>query len=361
MIYYILHNADAWRTKNDIMTGAMIGLMIGIHPNSLVIAICAGGLYLYYLAEKKIRFYHLLLLIGVVAAFAGVFIGLSFLFDPNFIKDYLQTGKAIGVEMTLVGRIAAFPQYFVKLFAGVSGTYYTPPIKPQFVIFGLGIVASAVYSFFDKKILKILIPIAAVCIGVFMIGRYSQPAAIMFFPLCWLMVFAVADKLIRKAKWLPALLMGLMVLVNTLLAVIPFLNHDYQNYLDRIKSSVPSDSKVLANLNSEYAFDRGTLIDYRNLAYLENEGLTFSAYVTRLGIEYIVYPEEMDYIYINRPVWNIVYGNLWPYYEDMKTFIETNCREIDSFYSPYAMRIASLSNKKPWEVKIYKIERELPR
>jgi hypothetical protein len=118
---------------------------------------------------------------------------------------------------------------------------------------------------------------------------------------------------------------------------------------------VPSNVKVLANLNTEYACDEGHLLDYRNLDYLDQNGLTFAEYVESRGIKYIVYPQEMDYIYAHRPVWNILYGNLYPYYDDMKRYLAEHCTQTAAFTSPYAMRIAGLMDEQAWMVTVYRV------
>lgn len=109
-----------------------------------------------------------------------------------------------------------------------------------------------------------------------------------------------------------------IILVSTVIGITPYLNNDYKNYLTEINNRVPSNTTVLANLNAEYAFDYNKLYDYRNLAFLQENGLSFTDYIKRNNIKVIIYPEEMDYIYNNRPVWNVMYGNVFPYYEKMQ-------------------------------------------
>ena len=86
--------------------------------------------------------------------------------------------------------------------------------------------------------------------------------------------------------------------------------------------------------------------------------MTFEEYMRKNEVEYIVYPEEMDFIYTNRPVFNILYGNLSPYYGDMQRFLEENCSLIGSFESPYAMRIVQYSQREAWEVRVYRVKEE---
>ena len=110
----------------------------------------------------------------------------------------------------------------------------------------------------------------------------------------------------------------------------------------------------------EYCFDNAKLRDYRNLAYLELNEISFSEYITSNMIEYIIYPEEMDFIFNSRPIWNTLYGNLHPYYQDMQEFFNNNCTLVHSFSNrTYGMRIARYIGKEDWEIKIYKVA-EMP-
>ncbi len=356
LIYlYIIKNIQTWSYIKDILIAVIIGAMIGIHPNAFIVSLVAASIYLYYLLiDKKIKIHNILVLIVVTAGFAGVFVGISYLFDPQFISHYLKYGDHLGVTMTFAQKIRALAPFYQKLWLGISGTYYTPWIKVQIVIFFAAIVSGSVYAFFDKKVLMYLFPIVAVNAGYIIIGRYSQPSILLMFIVCWLLVFFLVSRL-KKFKIALLSVVAVLMLVVSAVQIAPNMNHDYKDYLQDIKRAVPENAKVLANLNSEYAFAYNSLLDYRNLGYIDESGMDFADYVKSNEIEYIIYPEEMDYIYQVRPVWNIVYGNLYPYYEDMKTFIDENCELVDEFYSPYAMRIAKLAYEKEWKVKIYKV------
>ena len=114
----------------------------------------------------------------------------------------------------------------------------------------------------------------------------------------------------------------------------------------------------MANLNTEYAFDQGVLVDYRNLAFLEEEKLSFGEYIQNNQIEYILYPEEMDFIYTQRPMWNMFYGNVYPYYEDLQAFLSEQCVLVEEFNTPYAMRIVRFADAQDWALKIYRVRNE---
>ena len=89
---------------------------------------------------------------------------------------------------------------------------------------------------------------------------------------------------------------------------------------------------------------------------MEENKLSFADYINKNKIEYIIYPEEMDFIYNSRPSWNILYGNLYPYYSEMQQFLKQKTKLIKIFSSStYGMRIVRKIGQKDWSVKIYKV------
>lgn len=355
-ILYIVWNAENWTAKKDIAVGILIGLSIGIHPNSFLAALIIGSVYMYYIiCDKKMKLRNLLFLIITVSLFAAAFVGLSFVLDSNFINDYLKYGDDLGASSGIVMKVFNFPKYYRKLFNAFSVTYYTPDIRAQFIAFAAGIIGGLISLFAGKerkRALLFLLPIAALNIGYIIIGRYSQPGIILLFPICYLLIGVLAAK-IKKIGVAALAVIGMVVLVSSTIQIHNNADNKYKEYLQEIKNNIPEDSEVLANLNTEYAFDYGNLHDYRNLAELVD--MSFSEYIYQNEIEYIIYPEEMDYIYENRPVWNVMYGNVYPYYQDMIDFMNEDCELIHEFSSPYAMRIMMYSDKQDWHVKIYKV------
>jgi len=355
VLYYIIKNEEDWSFRKDIFTGIIIGLSIGIHPNSLMVAFAAGGLYLYYIVEKRFRIRNLLFLILTVSVFAGIFIAISYSFNDTFFSDYLKYGSDLGVKNAFFEKFEALPKYFQKLYLGITGTYYIPNMKFQLILFGFGIVASIIYAFKNREVLKFLLPILGILAAFVLIGRYSQPSVILLLPVMYLLIFYMLSKLLKKRIFILTSLIGVVLTFVSIFSVVPYINDDYKAYEKEIVRHIPQGSKTLANLNAEFFFEEGDLLDYRNLDYLYEREISFSEYITERKIEYIVYPEEMDFIYERRPVWNIVYGNLYPYYEDMNDFFFSDCTLIHEFTSPYAMRISRFSEEKDWSVKIYKV------
>lgn len=149
---------------------------------------------------------------------------------------------------------------------------------------------------------------------------------------------------------------SLTLLGSTVYNTTPYIHNDYNNYLNEISKVVKKNDMVLANLNCEFYFDNGKLLDYRNLSFLKNQDITFEEYIYDNNIEYIIYPEEIDLIYNSRPIWNGLYGNTYYYYNDMKYFLEDKCKLVYGFNDKtYGIRIARYINTRDWNVKIYKI------
>jgi 4-amino-4-deoxy-L-arabinose transferase-like glycosyltransferase len=355
-LYYIHRHADEWSFQRSLRTGLLIGIFAGVHPNALMIATSAGALFLYHIFCKRFKLTDLLTLIVTAACFAGLYIAVSLLFDKDFFTHYFNYGATLGVDQSFMDKLRNLPNYFLKLFCGVSGTYYTPPIQLQMIVFALGFIAACAYSFRRRETLNLLLPLLGTAAAIVLIGRYSQPAIVILFPQFYLLVFTLFTRAGKKAERTGALLLGGAVLVLSVFAVVPHFKTDYPAYLKGIEAVVPKESKVLANLNSAYAFDCGDLLDYRNLEYLQ--GMPFEEYIRSRGISYIIYPEEMDFIYESRPVWNILYGNLYPYYADLTRFLENSCTQVGAFTSPYAMRIAEYMDAQEWTVKIYRVKGE---
>ncbi len=355
--YLFQKNSGDWSYRTDISLGILIGLSIGIHPNSFIIALSLGGLYLYgMLVKNGIRFRNLLLLIAIVTGFAAVFVALSFSFNPTFIPDYFNYGDDLGTTRGFVAKLFAFPKFYGRLFHMTNITYYTPLIKAQFIAFLFAAVVALALEFtrFSRNVMPALLMFIFINLGFLIIGRFAQPSIILIFPFGYLLLFLLAGSIQKINNWLAGGLIA-AALLTSVTGVVPYLNSDYQDYIRNIRASVPQNAAVLANLNAEYAFDYPYLHDYRNLDLLDENAMTFSAYISGNEIAYIVYPQEMDYIYENRPVWNVLYGNLFDYYDDMQAFLNERCELTAEFDSPYAMRIVRYAYDQPWSVRVYRV------
>jgi 4-amino-4-deoxy-L-arabinose transferase-like glycosyltransferase len=355
--YYIKYEDSL---KKSIVLGIITGLNIGIHPNSLFIAAVLGSMYIYDIVfGKKSTLKSMLVYVIVTGSFAAIFVGLNLYFDPNFFQNYKEFGDQFNVFAKPTDRIGEIKNFYLKLFYQVSGTYYIPNIKLQLLLFSIIYIISFVRFLIKKNTDKfrflgmLIFIIGAINITYIVIGRYNQTSIIFLFPFFWIL-FA---ENIRSFKYknILILFLSLVLLIISIFSIIPYLNNDYKNYLENIGDYIDDESTVLANLNTEYYFHNNTLYDYRNLHFLKENDMSFSEYIQKNNIEYIIYPEEMDFMYNSRPVWNFIYGNLYYYYEDMESYIKENCQLIHQFDSPYAMRLSMYMYEDVWNVKIYKV------
>lgn len=362
-LYFLFKHLDSFNTKHNIVIGAIIGLSIGIHPNSFIISLPITLLYLYNIfITKKIKTKDFFLYGLVLTILAALFVLFSLCLDSNFFYNYSKYGEQFGVFYSTSSKISQLRNFYLKLFYGVSGTYYTPNIKFQLYLFFIVLIISVIKLFIAKEknlkenIVSIILAIIAINIGTIVIGRYNQTSVVFIFPLFYILVTYMLYKLKHNYKILIAITINLILLYSTVYSVMPYMHNDYNNYLNKISKVVSKDDKVLANLNCEFYFDNDKLLDYRNLTFLKDHNITFEEYIYANNIKYIIYPEEMNLIYQTRPVWNGLYGNTYYYYNEMKHFMENKCTLIYEFNDrTYGIRIARYVNKKNWNVKIYQV------
>jgi len=359
-------NMETHRLKNDLIIGALIGLSIGIHPNSFIIFLPFLFIYLYQVfITKKLKLKNFAYFGLTITGFALIFIAISLSFNSNFFHDYLAYGEQFGVKDPVTSKILQIKYFYQKLYYGVSGTYYTPNIKFQFFLFGTVFSLSIVKLIFTEdenkdKILAIILSILAINIGTILIGRYNQTSIVFQFPLFYLLV----AYLLKDLEYLPAMLFSIVLITilgfSTAKNVEPYVDNSYDNYLKEISNVVKKEEVVLANLNCEFYFDNEKLYDYRNLAHLKEKGLTFEEYIKNNKIAYIIYPEEMDFIYEESPKWDGLYGAVSEYYLEMNKFLKENCELSYEFEDKtYGIRIARYVNEKPWKIKIYKVRQKM--
>ncbi len=356
-------NFDNNKYYKDVAIGVLIGLSIGIHPNSFIISLPIGLIYLYHiLITKKINIKSLLIYVFIVSLFAGFFVFLSFKFDPNFLNNYTSYGNQFGVMNPVSSKIKQIKDFYLKLYYGISGTYYTPNIKFQFYLFSIVLLTSILNIFSPKDIRKkhniisIILAIIAINIGIIIIGRYNATSLIFLFPLFYILIGYTIQMV--KWKYLYSTLITIVIIFTTFININPYVGSNYNNYLSEIGKFIEKDNTVLANLNAEYYFDNGKLHDYRNLTFLDENDMNFSDYIYSNNMEYIVYSEELDFIYNTRPLWNGIYGNLYFYYDDMQNFLNNRCTLIYKFKDNfYGIRIARYIDKKDWWIKVYKVNK----
>lgn len=362
-IYYLVSHLSKIKAVHHLVLGIIIGLSIGLHPNSFIISLSLYCLYLFHIiVTKKLNVSGLLIYAATVVCFACGYIVLSLSFDPNFIGNYLHYGSQFGVTNPLSSKLSEVLNFYLKLYYGVSGTYYTPDIRLQFYLFSAAFLLSLFLLFKEKEspiregLISIILSILAVNAGIILIGRFNQTSIIFLVPLFYILVTYVLRSLKKRQKFYLTSILVIFIALNSALNILPYLNNSYGRYLEEIGKVVNREEPVLANLNAEMSFNNGKLYDYRNLAFLEENSLTFEQYVIRNHISYIIYPDEMDFIFAYRPRWNQLYGNISLYYKDMQEFLQTKCQLVYEFSEPtYGMRIAQYINKNDWKIRIYKV------
>jgi hypothetical protein len=357
--YILMRTIDNHTYLNDLTLGTILGLSIGIHPNSFIIALTIGLAYLYFIHKKKIRFKNLLILIGVVTLFALLFIGISLYMDPQFFINYSQNGKNFGTYDTFFTKWSDLKGFYQAIFMGNSYEYYMPTVKFQLLLFGAVFLLSILYSFKGKnknliaQLKPLLVMVFGINLGILIIGRFNVTNILFIFPFMYLMTTILFQSLEQKKQlsWLLLMITVLSTAIN-----IPHYDNRFEDYQKNISQIISADARVLGNLNSEYCFENGQFFAYRNLQYLDDAGINFEDYIRSREINYIIYYDELDFIDKNAPQYNVMYGDLSSIHQEMKNFIDSNCEEVDSFIdSTYGTNLAPLIDQRPWTISIFKV------
>ncbi len=346
----LLLKAGVLANREILGLGLITGLAAGFHPNAFLIACMCGAALLARLAFGQARARQLLLYIVAAGAAAGVFVLISLGLDQQFFSHYAAYAQSeFGLNLSLAERLGEAPDFWRKLFAGVSGTYYLPELRPQLFLFPTMSLLLGCYVLAMRREQReeaaraglLLSAALGLTAGIMLIGRYNQLSLVFLFPLGWLITMAALNLF---GKGLCRALSGLalaIVIACSWTSISPWLATDYQDYLAEFQAHIPAGAKTLANLNSEYAFAEGQLLDYRNLAYLAENGLDIAGYVAKYEIAYIAYSDELDYIDQHRPYWNVIYGDID--IQGLKAYLAQHCRLVHAFKSPvYGVRITGL-------------------
>lgn len=383
-LYQLISRIETHRLTDDLWLGVIVGLGIGVHPNILMVAVTIGLCYLYYLKKKKINVRNLALLVVVIGLFAMLFIGLSITMDPDYLAHYAQQGRNFGVGDGLLAKWQGLLVFYHHLFSQFSIEYFMPDIRFQLIVFGLVLVLSLVLLVKHRSTPRYqqlglpLLLVFGVNLGILLIGRYNVTSVVFIFPVLYLLTVMLLESLYpqempakdmpteallnihqlpekkRKKKRLP----GLLVLITAILTLtgLQLPANRYASYLAQIQAAIPGDPKILGNLNAEYAFADGQLLDYRNLQHLGDQGIAFADYVATEQIEYIIYYDELAFIAKNHPSYDVMYGDLTPVFAEMTSFLAEHCQEITDFSdSSYGTNLAPLIDAKPWGIHIFRV------
>lgn len=356
--------------KTAVILGVCTGLSIGLHPNSFLIGTMNGMCFLTgaFKAGKRGRKSRwrspLAWYVLVTAVFGAAFVGLSFSMDRQFLLHYFSNGAAeFGIDAGAGEKLLGFFGFLGRLYERNSGTYYLPDIRFQFFLFGGSLLmAAAVYAAMRKemgetagKIEILLAGSAGIMAGMMIIGRYNQTSILFFFPFGYMaaaMALELFEGKVKKGLW--AMLLAAACGLTGVQVSGEIKKGDYDSYREKIQELIPEGSRVLGNLNMEFFMEYDCLRDYRNLPYaVEGEGL--EAYLERNQIEYIVYHQELDYLWEHRPYYNVIYGNVM-FVEELGEYCRENCQRVGSFEDPwYGIRVAGLRGQEAYgRVTVYR-------
>lgn len=353
--------------RRGLFVGLPIAIAIGFHPNAFIAAWPAGLILLIEIIRRKRRIYEGLGFLILPAITAVFFIFLSMRFNSSFVSSYSSFGEEVGTMAPLDIKVLGFDDFYQKLFLRISGTYYTPRIWPVFLLAALAslwLIISRIIQGkpFQKAALAAATGIIGVNIGILLIGKYSAPSIVFVIPALVLLIAAAIERLpIIRLRHILFAAAAAMLLINSILMIMEETGggrETYSDYQKNIKAVIPEGySRVLGPLNAEFCLEHGRLLDWRNLSMLREAGISLEEYIQQNNIEYIIYNEEYDLIYKQRPVWNILYGNPTIYHEQLQDFLGGSCEIVAEFESPgYGTRIVFHRFKKDWKVRIYKVK-----
>jgi len=384
LLFLLLAGLNLWTAepppgggfKRGLLTGSVVALGIGVHPAVFLVAAALAGALL----VSKRRFAALIGLLAASAAGALLFILLSWGMNPDFFRDYAAFGDTVEVGVPWYIKLVRFPDYYQKIWFRHSGTYFIPELRPLFPFYLVAPVLSAALGLWrrDRTLLLPGLALAAFNVALVILGKYGPPLFALQLPLCYLAAALTYARLFsrpggrtrRPAGAAVGVALVLLVSGSAAYNLTEAPRHKTETYADytasirrvlepeiRLYTSRAQPVRILGNLNAEYALPYGSLLDFRNLDYLKTAGIDFEGYIRSRGITHILYPEEMETIYRERPVWNILYGNVAAYYADLHRFIDKRCLAAGSFASPlYGMRIVPYSGKKAWTVTLYRVQ-----
>ena len=332
------------------------GLSVGLHPNSFLLASgCGLAMCLLMLSKGGLRLKPLGAYVAVTGGIALCFVGLSLLLDRQFPAHYLQYGETeFDLNVPVAGKFVEFFAYIGRLWRRESGTYVMPLLCVQLALIPPLLILGAVKAIRSKDAAPLAITGMALgaATGTILIGRYNQLSAVLWMFPCLLLIGPVLSGARFRRIALPILAAAFCA--STAFGIGPALAYRYEDYLSRISLFASPSETTLANLNTGFYFDSGALLDIRNLAFLKENNLTFAEYVESRGIRLILWPEEMDFIYRQRPNYNALYGNP-RYVPEAEAFLEDHCTFLGEFEDGgYAVRIVSELGK-PYKVRAYRV------
>lgn len=358
-LYIFSGNEFSCTTKKSIILGCITGLSVGLHPNSFIIACTMGFCYLaVYLYKRQNLLRPILTYVGVTGGIASLFVALSYHFDPKFLTHYFTNGSVeFDIDVAPGERFSALFGFFQRLFARTGGTYYIADIRFQLILFSCAALFLLFFYLMMKKeepefcgaVLCLILSGLGCITGIYIIGRFSQLSIIFLFPAGWLLVGHFLKLFDSSYQKIGLLLLATVLLIVSKKEIQPsFHTASYDTYQEQIAVYVKPDDKVLGNLNMNFYFENGALLDYRNLPFVMDADNSLGKYIEENNIAYIFYTDELTYYFEHRPYYNTLYGNIM-FAEALKAYCEKECELLGTFENPqYSPRILELIGKEDY-------------
>ncbi len=376
----------SWSLKSRNRASWIVALPLSaavfVHPNAFIISIPIGVMYLldfFFPASGlagKIR--ELLVFTGELAGSAVLAVGFSFLMDAEFIRHYLIFGDSVGSGDSLPMKLLGLPVFLGKMWRGDAGTYYLSDIRGMFILASAGFLITALSLFRPggssgrKAAVYLLSVPLSLAAGMVLVGKYSPPTVTFLMPPAFLLsaygLFRIKDvfpiksgRILFSVAVLPAVLLAAAGLSwQTLREVKSSVQRpSYSQYRQFLMNNTDGEGRVLANLNTAFAFDYDRLLTWRDLENLENiiPGKTsLETFLEENDVRWIILPDELELIYDSRPVWNALYGNPFWYPQLMDYIREKGVETGRGVFPEYAMRLVPYMDRKKWESAVYRID-----
>ncbi len=386
------------RNRSSWIVALPLSAAVFVHPNAFIISIPIGVMYLLDLFFSKPgrtgKTRELLVFLGVLAGSVLLVVGFSFKMDAEFIRHYLSFGDSVGTRDTLLIKLLGLPVFIGKMWRGDAGTYYLANLHPMFVLGSAGFLCTALSLFFPESnqkrisgflsrksgiyLLSVPFSLAA---GMVVVGKYGPPTVTFLMPPAYLLagygVFRLKlvlagtqfRKMVSALLSLTVFLAASCLSLYTLQEVMHSIKTpSYSSYRYFLEKNIDGEGRVLANLNTAFAFDYDRLVIWRDLEKLGNpedsgnvdrEEKSLEAFLIENKVRWIILPDELELIYDSRPVWNKIYGN--PYwYPQLMDFIKKQGAETQRGIFPnYAMRLVPYMDRDTWELVIYRIDKRV--
>ncbi len=372
-----------------------VGVGIFVHPNSCI-AMAAVLPWVLALSEPAQRCKSIFLYLATCSFFLCLAAIASVYLDSNFFAHYWDFGVSVGVGSGFLTRLGNLKLFIAELLFRRAGTYYMPPSIFQFVLFILAVFIFLRIWFISKasgfvrheKNHDVSLVFSAtsfasvgmVFFALFVIGKYSPPSGLFIVP--WMYIFLIsmlANTFVKTPKALRTVVSIFVVCVSVVILIGELYQwyprdsvgntlYSYSSYVGRLNSTIGPSGRVLANLNTGFAFPTDRLRVWRDLGSLPSFSeddrampllqRPLARFLIEQDIEWIVFPvDELEYIYRSRPVFNSMYGNPHRFYPDTLRILDLYGTKVDSFSAPwYGMRLVPLMDKKDSRVFVYHIE-----